>query len=340
MPTWSVTRRDPQAGELEAVATSKLFGFQDDVVIRVRPDPPAGAASTCAPSPATARATSGVMPRVSARSRPRWPPTRPPDRGETVLPRAARPARRRGARRPPALRRRRAPRGPHDGAGAAAVGDRAGGRPRLSAGQHRGRRGRRASSSPSIPTATRHTRSCSSATGRPCRVAPPPDCATTRACCRSASTGRTGSGRSTTRNYGRGQPRLTRLRSRAAGASSSTTTSRPSVAGLLSMLNDFQVDPGGRARSTSPRRARSPARRRSSSTTSGPEDEPPRCSTATRRCAPRTIVIQAPGRDMIAARSLHAAHRRRHDRARPARRVALLRTGDRWRRCTACGPRT
>ena len=42
MPSWSITRRDPQAGELEAVATSKLFGFQDDVVIRVRPDPAGG----------------------------------------------------------------------------------------------------------------------------------------------------------------------------------------------------------------------------------------------------------------------------------------------------------
>jgi uncharacterized protein (DUF1499 family) len=42
MPSWSVTRRDPQAGELEAVATSRLFGFQDDIVIRVRPEPAGG----------------------------------------------------------------------------------------------------------------------------------------------------------------------------------------------------------------------------------------------------------------------------------------------------------
>jgi uncharacterized protein (DUF1499 family) len=42
MPSWSITRRDPQAGELEAVATSRLFGFHDDIVIRVRPDPAGG----------------------------------------------------------------------------------------------------------------------------------------------------------------------------------------------------------------------------------------------------------------------------------------------------------
>jgi uncharacterized protein (DUF1499 family) len=42
MPSWTVTSRDPQARELEAVATSRLFGFQDDVVIRVRPDPAGG----------------------------------------------------------------------------------------------------------------------------------------------------------------------------------------------------------------------------------------------------------------------------------------------------------
>jgi uncharacterized protein (DUF1499 family) len=42
MPSWNITRRDPQAGELEAIATSSLFGFQDDVVIRVRPDPAGG----------------------------------------------------------------------------------------------------------------------------------------------------------------------------------------------------------------------------------------------------------------------------------------------------------
>ena len=38
MPAWTVTRSDPTAGVIEAVATSKLFHFQDDIVIRVRPD--------------------------------------------------------------------------------------------------------------------------------------------------------------------------------------------------------------------------------------------------------------------------------------------------------------
>jgi uncharacterized protein (DUF1499 family) len=42
MPDWRVTRRDPAAGEVEAVATSAIFGFQDDVVLRVRPDPGGG----------------------------------------------------------------------------------------------------------------------------------------------------------------------------------------------------------------------------------------------------------------------------------------------------------
>jgi uncharacterized protein (DUF1499 family) len=42
MPRWTITRRDPQAGELEAVATSQLFGFQDDVILRVRPDASGG----------------------------------------------------------------------------------------------------------------------------------------------------------------------------------------------------------------------------------------------------------------------------------------------------------
>lgn len=37
-PDWTVTRRDPTAGELEATATTRLFGFHDDIVIRVRPD--------------------------------------------------------------------------------------------------------------------------------------------------------------------------------------------------------------------------------------------------------------------------------------------------------------
>lgn len=38
MPDWVVTFRDPTTGVVEAVATTTLFGFQDDVVIRVRPD--------------------------------------------------------------------------------------------------------------------------------------------------------------------------------------------------------------------------------------------------------------------------------------------------------------
>lgn len=42
MPGWRITRTDPAAGELEAVATSTVFGFQDDVAIRVRPDPASG----------------------------------------------------------------------------------------------------------------------------------------------------------------------------------------------------------------------------------------------------------------------------------------------------------
>jgi len=38
MPTWAVKKVDPASGTVEAVAESPLFGFQDDVVIRVRPD--------------------------------------------------------------------------------------------------------------------------------------------------------------------------------------------------------------------------------------------------------------------------------------------------------------
>jgi uncharacterized protein (DUF1499 family) len=38
MPTWVITAEDPAGGTIEAVVTSRLFGFQDDVVIRVRPD--------------------------------------------------------------------------------------------------------------------------------------------------------------------------------------------------------------------------------------------------------------------------------------------------------------
>jgi uncharacterized protein (DUF1499 family) len=39
LPAWQVTAADEQAGTLEAVATSRLFGFQDDVVVRVRAQP-------------------------------------------------------------------------------------------------------------------------------------------------------------------------------------------------------------------------------------------------------------------------------------------------------------
>jgi uncharacterized protein (DUF1499 family) len=38
MPGWEVTGADPQAGRIEATATSSFFHFVDDVVIRVRPD--------------------------------------------------------------------------------------------------------------------------------------------------------------------------------------------------------------------------------------------------------------------------------------------------------------
>jgi uncharacterized protein (DUF1499 family) len=38
MPDWEVTKSDAQSGVVEAVSTTRLFGFQDDVVIRIRPD--------------------------------------------------------------------------------------------------------------------------------------------------------------------------------------------------------------------------------------------------------------------------------------------------------------
>jgi len=38
MPSWTVTQADPGTGTIEAVATTRVFGFQDDIVIRVRPD--------------------------------------------------------------------------------------------------------------------------------------------------------------------------------------------------------------------------------------------------------------------------------------------------------------
>ena len=38
-PTWKITYSDPAKNRLEAVATSWLFHFQDDVVIQIRPTP-------------------------------------------------------------------------------------------------------------------------------------------------------------------------------------------------------------------------------------------------------------------------------------------------------------
>jgi uncharacterized protein (DUF1499 family) len=38
MPTWRVTRGDAAALAIEAIATSRVFNFVDDVVIRVRPE--------------------------------------------------------------------------------------------------------------------------------------------------------------------------------------------------------------------------------------------------------------------------------------------------------------
>ena len=38
MPSWTVTADDAAAGTIEAIATSKLFGFEDDIAIRVRPE--------------------------------------------------------------------------------------------------------------------------------------------------------------------------------------------------------------------------------------------------------------------------------------------------------------
>ncbi len=38
MPAWTITRADPAGPAIEAVATTNVFRFQDDIVIRVRPD--------------------------------------------------------------------------------------------------------------------------------------------------------------------------------------------------------------------------------------------------------------------------------------------------------------
>jgi uncharacterized protein (DUF1499 family) len=37
-PAWTVTREDAASGTIEAVATSEVFRFQDDIAIRVRPE--------------------------------------------------------------------------------------------------------------------------------------------------------------------------------------------------------------------------------------------------------------------------------------------------------------
>lgn len=37
MPSWTVIASDPSSGTIEAVVTTTVFGFQDDVAIRVRP---------------------------------------------------------------------------------------------------------------------------------------------------------------------------------------------------------------------------------------------------------------------------------------------------------------
>lgn len=42
MPAWEITLTDPETGTLEAVVTTAVFGFQDDVVVRVRPKPEGG----------------------------------------------------------------------------------------------------------------------------------------------------------------------------------------------------------------------------------------------------------------------------------------------------------
>src|SRR5207237_4421058 len=42
MPAWRITAADADAGSIEAVATSRLFGFEDDIVLRIRPDGASG----------------------------------------------------------------------------------------------------------------------------------------------------------------------------------------------------------------------------------------------------------------------------------------------------------
>jgi uncharacterized protein (DUF1499 family) len=38
MPEWEVVHADPVEGRVQAVAVSRVFRFQDDVIVRVRPD--------------------------------------------------------------------------------------------------------------------------------------------------------------------------------------------------------------------------------------------------------------------------------------------------------------
>src|SRR6266478_3658721 len=42
VPTWKITYTDPSSHTLEAVSTSGLFHFQDDIVIQIRPTPDGG----------------------------------------------------------------------------------------------------------------------------------------------------------------------------------------------------------------------------------------------------------------------------------------------------------
>jgi uncharacterized protein (DUF1499 family) len=38
MPGWTITAVDPEKGVIEAVSASRVFGFEDDVVVRIRPE--------------------------------------------------------------------------------------------------------------------------------------------------------------------------------------------------------------------------------------------------------------------------------------------------------------
>ena len=38
MPAWTITQADPGSGAIEAISTTRLFGFHDDIAIRIRPD--------------------------------------------------------------------------------------------------------------------------------------------------------------------------------------------------------------------------------------------------------------------------------------------------------------